>query len=428
MGLARLGRRSVSKFWQMIGRGTRLRRDLYGPGEDKRNFYVFDFCMNLEYFNQPGAGSEGSLQKSLGQRLFETRVGLVSALDERGLDPDGLRTDTARWLHSVVAGMNLDNVIVRGKREWVQRYGEWSAWASLPTHTAGDIATHLGGLPSTVRDDDEQAKRFDIVMLTIQLAVLDDDHQTADRLRRGVQAIASNLLAQTAIPAVAAQEELLAEVADDDWWVDVTLPMLELGRKRVRGLVRFLDKAHRATVYTDLADELGESTVVALPGVSVGTNWERFKAKVRAYLAEHDDNISLQRLRRNRQLTLADLIALEDMLVASGAGGPGDVARAREESQGLGLFIRSLVGLDRSAASEAFSEFLTDSRLGVTEIRFIQMIVEHLTANGVMPAARLYEAPFTDFAPQGPDVLFSEDAVDRMVMILDDVRATALPA
>ncbi|HQE32718.1 MAG TPA: hypothetical protein PLG38_11965, partial [Propionibacteriaceae bacterium] len=85
----------------MIGRGTRLRRDLYGPGEDKRNFYVFDFCMNLEYFNQPGAGSEGSLQKSLGQRLFETRVGLVSALDERGLDPDGLRTDTARWLHSV---------------------------------------------------------------------------------------------------------------------------------------------------------------------------------------------------------------------------------------------------------------------------------------------------------------------------------------
>jgi len=213
-----------------------------------------------------------------------------------------------------------------------------------------------------------------------------------------------------------------------DWWVDVTLPMLELGRKRVRGLVRFLDKAHRATVYTDLADELGESTVVALPGVSVGTNWERFKAKVRAYLAEHDDNISLQRLRRNRQLTLADLIALEDMLVASGAGGPNDVARAREESQGLGLFIRSLVGLDRSAASEAFSEFLTDSRLGVTEIRFIQMIVEHLTANGVMPAARLYEAPFTDFAPQGPDVLFSEDAVDRMVMILDDVRATALPA
>ena len=420
--------RSVSKFWQMIGRGTRLRRDLFGPGEDKLNFYVFDFCMNLEYFNQPGAGSEGSVQKSLGQRLFETRVGLVSALDERGLDPDGLRTDTARWLHSVVAGMNLDNVIVRGKREWVQRYGEWSAWASLPTHTAGEVTSHLGGLPSTVRDDDEQAKRFDLVMLTIQLAVLDDDHQTADRLRRGVQAIASNLLAQTAIPAVAAQEELLAEVADDDWWVDVTLPMLELGRKRVRGLVRFLDKAHRATVYTDLADELGESTVVALPGVSVGTNWERFKAKVRAYLAEHDDNISLQRLRRNRQLTLADLIALEDMLVASGAGGPGDVARAREESQGLGLFIRSLVGLDRSAASEAFSEFLTDSRLGVTEIRFIQMIVEHLTANGVMPAARLYEAPFTDFAPQGPDVLFSEDAVDRMVMILDDVRATALPA
>src|SRR5699024_4012686 len=72
--------RSASKFWQMLGRGTRLCPDLYGPGEDKKNFYVFDFCMNLEYFNQPGAGKEGSVQKSLSQRLFEARAGLVAEI------------------------------------------------------------------------------------------------------------------------------------------------------------------------------------------------------------------------------------------------------------------------------------------------------------------------------------------------------------
>lgn len=127
---------------------------------------------------------------------------------------------------------------------------------------------------------------------------------------------------------------------------------------------------------------------------------------------------ALQKLRRNKQLTDTDLSSLEEMLVASGAGGPEDITRAAEESQGLGLFIRSLVGLDREAATEAFSEFLTDSRFSAAEIRFIQLIVEHLTANGVMEARRLYEAPFTDSAPTGPDFLFNDDAVDCIVLIL----------
>jgi type I restriction enzyme R subunit len=125
-------------------------------------------------------------------------------------------------------------------------------------------------------------------------------------------------------------------------------------------------------------------------------------------------------------LTDTDLSALEAMLVASGAGGPEDIARATEESHGLGLFIRSLVGLDREAATEAFSEFLTDSRFSAAEIRFIQLIVEHLTANGVMEARRLYEAPFTDHAPTGPDFLFNDENVDRIVLILEGVRSRAL--
>ena len=116
--------RSKSKFWQMIGRGTRLCPDLFGPGQDKANFYVFDFCGNLEYFSQNLPNSEGSLEKSLNQRLFETRAGLVTALDSavepNGADPAeghgieserGLRVDTAWVLHKVVVGMNLDNVL-----------------------------------------------------------------------------------------------------------------------------------------------------------------------------------------------------------------------------------------------------------------------------------------------------------------------------
>jgi type I restriction enzyme R subunit len=216
-------------------------------------------------------------------------------------------------------------------------------------------------------------------------------------------------------------------LSGDAWWVDVTLPMLEIARRRIRGLVRFVDKNKRAAVYSDFIDELGEGSVIELPGVTPGTNWERFRAKARAYLRDHEDHLALQRLRRNLQVTPDDLAALETMLVESGAGSEADIARAKEESHGLGLFIRSLVGMDREAATAAFNEYLSDASFSANQLRFVNLIVQHPTANGTMEVARLYESPFTDNAPQGPDTIFNNEQIDRIVTILDDVHQRALP-
>lgn len=432
--------RAKSKFWQMIGRGTRLCPDLFGPGEHKKNFYVFDFCGNLEFFSQNLPDSGGSVQKSLAERLFETRLGLVAALDkfdstsserpdvgQGAISEPGLRVDVAWSLCERVAGMNVDNFLVRPAREWVEIYADWDSWHHMTPEKAGDIARHLAGLPSTHRDDDEDAKRFDLILARLQLTRLDGDAVLFERLRKQVQDISAALLNQIAIPSVKAQEQLLDQLAGDEWWVDVTLPLLELARRRVRALVRFVEKGRRVVVYTDFADELGEGSIVDLPGVTPGTNWERFRAKARAYLRDHEDHLALQRLRRNLQLTPEDLSSLEEMLVESGAGSDADIARAREESHGLGLFVRSLVGLDRAAATTAFDHYLSDSTFSTNQIRFVQSVVEHLTANGMMEVARLYEPPFTDDAPQGPDMIFTDEQVDGIVAILDDVRGRALP-
>ncbi|XSS47531.1 DEAD/DEAH box helicase family protein [Propionibacteriaceae bacterium Y2011] len=414
--------RSKSKFWQMIGRGTRLCPDLFGPGQDKQDFLVFDFCGNLEYFSQDLPGPQGQTQKSLSQRLFEGRLGLVTAL---GDSEPVLRSSTVKTLHEVVAGMNLDNFVVRPHRRAVEKYASAGAWHQIVPEDAEALLT-LGGLPSSVRDDDEDAKRFDLVILRRQLAQLDGDAVLAERLRESVQAIAAALLGKTTIPSVAEQAQLLESVAGDEWWIDVTLPMLELARLRIRGLARFIEKTARNPIYTDFADTLGEGVEVALPRVTPGTNFERFRAKAEAYLREHLDNLALQRLRRNKQLTADDLTELEQMLVASG-GQQGDITWANEQG-GLGIFVRSLVGLDRSSATEAFEIYLDGTKFSADQVRFVNLIIDELTKNGVMEPARLFESPYTDHAPTGPDYFFADADVGVIVDTLQHIKRTAVPS
>jgi len=415
--------RSKSKFWQMIGRGTRLRPNLFGPGEDKKDFFVFDFCGNLEYFSQDLPGSEGSLQKSLTQRLFETRLGLVLALDGAEVEKP-LRNSHASWLHEVVAGMNLDNFLVRAHRQHVETWAAAERWSTVSKEDAAEILEHLAGLPSTVRDPDEDAKRFDLLVLRRQLAQLEGDAVAAERMRETVQAIAASLLPKKNIPSVVEQLELLDDVAGDEWWVDVTLPMLEVMRQRLRGLVRLVERTRQSPVYTDFKDTLDEAALVDLPQVTSGMNWERFRAKAQAYLREHEDHVALQRLRRNKQLTAEDLDSLAEMLVASGGDQQIDLAWVTERAGDLGPFIRSLVGLERGAVNEAFAAYLDESKFSVEQIRFISLIVDELTANGTMEPVRLYESPYVDHGHV--DVIFPshfEDIVD----VLREVNAHAVP-
>ncbi|NYI71996.1 type I restriction enzyme R subunit [Naumannella cuiyingiana] len=414
--------RSKSKFWQMIGRGTRLCPDLFGPDEDKQDFLVFDFCGNLEYFSQDLPGSQGQTQKSLSQLLFEARLGLVTAL---GAEEPDLRASTAKTLHEVVAGMNLENFVVRPHRRAVEKYASADAWNQIVPEDFEALLT-LAGLPSSIRDDDEDAKRFDLLILRRQLAQLDGDAVLAEWLRESVQHIAAALLGKTTIPSVAEQAVLLESVAGDEWWIDVTLPMLELARLRIRGLARFIEKTTRNPIYTDFQDTIGEGVEIVLPRVTPGTNFERFRAKAGAYLREHLDNLALQRLRRNKQLTANDLTELEQMLVASG-GQQVDIVWANEQTGGLGIFVRSLVGLDRSAAIEAFESYLDGTKFSADQVRFVNLIIDELTKNGVMEPNRLFESPYTDHAPTGPDHFFPDADVDVIVETLNGIKRTAVP-
>ena len=133
----------------------------------------------------------------------------------------------------------------------------------------------------------------------------------------------------------------------------------------------------------------------------------------------------MQRLRRNQALTPSDLEALGRMLVDAG-GSQQVIEQATAQSQGLGIFIRSLVGLDRETASQAFSQFVIGTTVTASQLEFIDLIVQYLTENGVMDVARLYESPFTDISQQGPEALFLPARVTEMIQVLDGIRGRAV--
>ncbi|MBM1170345.1 DEAD/DEAH box helicase family protein [Microvirga arabica] len=423
--------RSKTKFWQMMGRGTRLCPDLFGPGQDKEFFRVFDYCANLEFFGANPELKDASAGKSLSERLFQARLDLVRALDEKQSKSNGavegeveVRQDALRVLQETVAGMNPDNFIVRQRRRTVEKYARAEAWAVIDASAHDELVTELAPLPSAIRHGTEEAKRFDLLMFSLKLALLQGSKRF-DGLRKQLIQIASALEDQSGIPGIAAQAELIEAVQTDHWWEGVTVPLLELVRLRLRDLVQHIEKCSRAIVYSNFADEVGEEVEHTLPQVGE-VDFVRFKQKARAFLKQHEDHIALRKLRYGKPLTLTDLSELESMLVTAGIARTEDIARAKETSQGLGRFIRSLVGLERKAVSETFSAFIANSMATKDQIEFISMVVEHLTARGVMEPSSLYESPFTDIAPQGPEQVFDESTVTQLFRTIEQLNDAAV--
>jgi type I restriction enzyme R subunit len=437
--------RSKTKFWQMVGRGTRLSKDLFGPGDDKKYFFIFDYCQNLEYFSQNPDATDGSTAESLGKRLFVKRLGLIAELDQRdqpllkptpgsGKESFGspateaeVRDATAQLLNREVAAMNLDNFVVRPRRRLVEKYAKSESWAKLSPDSFSELSHEVAGLPSELPVEDEEAKRFDLLVLNLQLSLLRPQH-SFERFRDQVKEIASLLEEKDAIPAVRAQMEVIQDVQTDSWWQDATIPMLEGMRRRLRDLVKLIEKSSRKVIYTDFEDMIGSETGVELPGFDGGGHFEKFRSKARAFLRTHQDHIAIHKLRMGRPLTVGDVTELERVLADSGTGTAADIEQAKKESNGLGLFVRRLVGLDREAAKEAFAEFLKGKTLNSSQIHFVNMIIDHLTENGLMDVGMLYESPFTDVTPRGPDGLFDSIQVDQLLHILSKVRERAIPA
>lgn len=421
---------SKIKFWQMIGRGTRLCTDLFAPDQHKENFRVFDFCFNFDYFRENPQGIEGGGGVPLGTRLFRARVDLLGHIQASPeLDPDAVLKDSiTEGLHGEVASMNRQNFSVRGQLEAVERFQDRATWHNLSESDREALRTQIAGLPTQTSQDDIEARMFDLTILRMQLACAEGNRGVFEKHRKRVIEIAAHLEEKTTIPAIQAQLAFLQSLQEMAFWEGIGLGGLEEVRLRLRNLTAFADRNKRTIVYTDFRDEvLGvrEEEVVYMPNMTGA----QYAKKVEDYLKTHTDHIAIHRLRTNQPLTTTDLQELENVLKEIGHD-DGEALYAglmqQQDQPSLALFVRRLVGMDRKAAHALFADYLEDTSLSSQQIRFIELIIDQLTANGIVQKAALFDAPFNHLHAGGPEALFAgkEKVIKAIFTKLDEIEAS----
>ncbi|MCG7495201.1 DEAD/DEAH box helicase family protein [Thalassobius sp. Cn5-15] len=408
--------RSKTKFWQMVGRGTRLCPDLFGPGEDKQEFLIFDFCQNLEFFRENPKAMDAAVARPIGERLFTARVDLIGEIQDQDEPHEELVSELKSRLSEEVRGMNTENFLVRAKRRAVEEFQNSENWEHLSFDDRMTLCDDVAGLPSSFEDDGLPAKQFDLLLLNAQLMLLRADTGFA-RLQDRIVKFAASLATLPNVPAVSREMELILEIQTDEFWVDVTVEILEDIRRRLRLLADLIKPQERKIVITDFEDEIGRGDQIDLPDVGSGFDKARFKMKVRRFIEEHSDHVALQRIRRAIPVTEQDLSELEGMLVELGVAEESHLEEIRTDT-GLANFLRSLTGLDRSAAKAAFSEFSANHQLNGDQAEFIDLLIDFLCENGSVDPKLFYDSPFTDLDDMGIAGVFSVSQVKEIIGIV----------
>ncbi len=418
--------RSKTKFWQMIGRGTRLCEDLFAQGQDKKEFVVFDYCQNLEFFDANPEGYESAVQESVKQKIFKRRLELAVALQNGGPDDESM-TELGHQLkdqmHGVVDTMNLGNFIIRKHRKDVETFAKRERWLNLSEDDMKVLADKLSKLPSQ-DEDDEFSRRFDLLILNLQLAILQNS-QSQETYQLKVRVIAKGLENKAAIPGVYAQMELILELITDEWWQGVTLPMLEDVRLRLRDLVRFIDPEEGLQdVYTDFEDEIGEGTE-EFDVVKSDPKLKAYKQRVQRFIRDHQDHITIRRLKNNEPVSKKDIEALEDILFSD----DGPIARNEyQELYGelpIGYLVRSVVGLDRNAVTKVFAELLEQAPLHPDQISFLDEVIRYLARNGTMQLKVMFDAPFTHINTKGVAGIFGDEGGKKVIELVRHINENA---
>lgn len=381
---------SKAKFWQMIGRGTRICPKLL-DGEDKQKFYIFDFCGNFEFFRM-NKGKATANMIALQGAIFNLKFEISYKLQDIEYQIDRLivyRKALVKQMSEKVKELPRDNFAVRQHLKYVDLYSMESNYDVLTYEDTLIVKEEVA--PLILPDDDEaSAVRFDALMYGIELAYLVGKKYSRARtdLRKKVAGIAN----VANIPEIQAQSELINKILNTDYVDNAGINEFEEIREKLRDLMKYIPKGTIKYV-TNFTDEL--LSMEWKEAELENDELKNYKAKAEYYIWQHQDNIAIAKLKTNRPLTSGDIAVLEEILWRE-VGTKQDYEH-EYGNKPLGEFVREIVGLDMNAAKEAFSEYLTNANLDSRQIYFVNQIVEYIVHNGMLKdLSVLQESPFTD--------------------------------
>ena len=421
--------RSKTKFWQMIGRGTRLCKDLScvdgidGEYTDKKRFLIFDYCGNFEYFRENQNGYETGETKSLTENIFCKQVQLITALqDSRFADADYqlFRSELVATCYNGVCALSDDLVSVRLQKQYVEKYRKRENFKALSEMDKYELTKYIAGL-ITNNDTDEFAKRFDNFMYGLMLANIDQLPKLG-YFQKQLILTAELLERKSTIPQVKAKLALIKDVQTDTFWENISILTLEMVRQELRELMQFLvDDNTRPKIFTKLDDPVIDKQEGEV--LDAAYDFEDYKKKVNRYIEEHKNDTVIYKLNHNLPLTKEDYAELERILTQE-LGDSEDYKREYGDTP-FGLLVRKIAKLDHESAMTAFSTFINDSSLNQRQIEFILKIINHIENNGYIEDIKILMKPPFD-KPFSFIKMFDAKTRTALLQTIENIKNNAL--
>ncbi|PTB97980.1 type I site-specific deoxyribonuclease [Marivirga lumbricoides] len=414
--------RSYAKFWQMIGRGTRFCPNIFGYGQDKEKFLIFDVCQNFEFFAIEQKDTTSGPIKPLSQQIFEARLQLSRLLADKGeQDMIDQAKEIRDLLHATIAGLDKDRFQVKMKLKYADEFADRKRWNVLSDEDIHTIENNLSDLP-VPEPVTESARAFDLMMLKLQIANL-LMAASEKGFHQQLINIAEELSKKYSIPQVLRSKALIESMKDPDFYKNLQQRKIEEIRTEIRELVQYLEKEKQPVVYTNLEDSKVE-TIAGEP-IPKTMNASLYKRRVERFIRENQNLLVINKLKSNEEITTEELKQLEKVLFDGDERGTKEDYESIYGEQPLGKFIRSIIGLDIEAANKAFAAFIQSGNLSADQITFVNNIINFLTTNGTIDKAMLFEPPFTNMHDQGVLGVFDDGEAAKIISIIDRINERA---